>query len=531
MIPIRTPAGARHPSSSPSSPPLTTYHADLATSPITGGLAAALGGSDHPFPGRLAQSPSSTTSSSSYRRRQSTAVDFDAVHDTLSPTHVSPAQLYLTQSGRLFHAGKICIVLVGLPARGKTHLAVSLTRYLRWLGVKTHAFHLGDYRRAILPSGAEVPDDYFLVNASPATVRFRLKVMADCKTDIFRFFEQDNGQVAIYDAVNPTSSGRRALSKELNARGIQTLFIESICDNQDIIMSNVRSVKISSPDYLGWDEKEAIADYLRRIEQKIPMFETLNEPDFNYVKLFNAGERILFNNSRIGYLPNRIVFYLMNLHIKSGCVYFARAGECDPARPLYKSDPELSDSGKKYAQLLAGSLLELRQKEYDDRVANGDTDPERKLVIWTSTRLRTQQTAAGFVEHGYRTRQRPQLAQINPGVCDGLSQAAIEEKYPEEVEKHKADPYRHRYPRAESYHDLAVRLEPVILEMERISSDILIIANESVLRVLYGYLMACSPADIPELEFPRDEIVEIIPSSYNNVVRRIPINGWFDDQV
>jgi broad specificity phosphatase PhoE len=60
----------------------------------------------------------------------------------------------------------------------------------------------------------------------------------------------------------------------------------------------------------------------------------------------------------------------------------------------------------------------------------------------------------------------------------------------------------------QSYHDLAVRLEPVILELERERNDLLIVAHESVLRVLYGYLMACSTADIPKLKFPRNEIVE-----------------------
>lgn len=76
-----------------------------------------------------------------------------------------------------------------------------------------------------------------------------------------------------------------------------------------------------------------------------------------------------------------------------------------------------------------------------------------------------------------------------------------------------------------SYHDLAVRLEPIILELEREHNDLLIIAHESVLRVLYGYLMACNATDIPKLSFPRNEIVEIIPASYNNEAKRILIPG------
>ncbi|KAK9238753.1 6-phosphofructo-2-kinase-domain-containing protein [Lipomyces kononenkoae] len=499
---------------------LSTFHADLATSPITGGFAQM-----HLSPSSFTAQLRTQSAGSKYLRRQSSSVDEDAIHDALSPTHVSPAQLYSTESGRLFHAGKICIVLVGLPARGKTHLAVSLTRYLRWLGVKTHAFHLGDYRRVHLTPGKDVPDDYFLVNASPSTVILRQRVMAACKADVYRFFEEDRGQVAIYDAVNPTSAGRRVLVKEFSQRGIQTLFIESICDKPEIIEANVRSVKISSPDYIGWDEKEAIMHYLKRISDKIPHYETLDEPEFSYIKLYNAGERILLNNSRVGYLPNRIVFYLMNLHIKAGCVYFARAGKATELRPRYKSDPHLSDEGRAYARVLTDTLLAHRRSEHTARSAHGDNSPERELIIWTSTRRRTIETAAEFAKRGFYCRQRPQLSQMHPGSCDGLSGEEIEEQFPGEVEMHKKDPYRHRFPRAESYHDLAVRLEPVILEMERIPNDILIVAHVSVLRVLYGYLMACSPFDIPALDFERNEIVEIIPSAYNNKVKRIKIYG------
>lgn len=172
----------------------------------------------------------------------------------------------------------------------------------------------------------------------------------------------------------------------------------------------------------------------------------------------------------------------------------------------------------------------------------GPDIPLKMLTIWTSTRKRTIETGHVLEEKGYRVRQRSQLSQLNPGVCEKKSEKRIRLEYPDEVAKHEADPYHHRYPRAEvsdllyyksllyanffqSYHDLAVRLEPIILELEREQNDLLIIAHESVLRVLYGYLMACNAVDIPNLQFPRNEIIEIIPASYNNEATRIKIPG------
>lgn len=53
-----------------------------------------------------------------YRRKSSTFID--AIHDVTEDQDMAPAQLYSTMSGRLFHSGRIAIVMVGLPARGKT---------------------------------------------------------------------------------------------------------------------------------------------------------------------------------------------------------------------------------------------------------------------------------------------------------------------------------------------------------------------------------------------------------------------------
>lgn len=243
--------------------------------------------------------------------------------------------------------------------------------------------------------------------------------------------------------------------------------------------------------------------------------------------MINAGERIIVNNCRFGYLPNRIVFYLMNLHIKSRRTYFARVGlafrwifresptnssqQSGPSTQegSYKADAGLSDAGMDYARRLADTIQKVRVEEHRAHVARGGSSEERPLVVWTSTRARTVETAEQLSAKGYKVRQRTQLSQLNPGSVEGLSEEEIKAKYPAELVKHKEDPYHHRYPRSESYHDLAVRLEPIILELEREHNDLLIIAHESVLSVLYGYLMACSTTDIPTLKFGRDEIVEV----------------------
>ncbi|KAI4229312.1 MAG: hypothetical protein L6R36_000964 [Xanthoria steineri] len=190
----------------------------------------------------------------------------------------------------------------------------------------------------------------------------------------------------------------------------------------------------------------------------------------------------------------------------------------------YKTDAGLSDQGRLYAEKMGQALLRHREAERLALIERCGPDvPLKPLRVWTSTRRRTVETAEWLYEQGYSVRQRTQLSQLNPGVCEKMSERRITAEMPDEVAKHEADPYHHRYPRAESYHDLAVRLEPIILELERQQDDLLIIAHESVLRVLYGYLMACNATDIPGLSFPRNEIIEIIPASYNNESSSIPI--------
>lgn len=79
---------------------------------------------------------------------------------------------------------------------------------------------MGDYRRATVPGG-HVPQDYFYPNASPSSVVLRQKILKKCREDIYAWLNHENGQVAIYDAVNHTASGRIALAKEFAKHDVQ----------------------------------------------------------------------------------------------------------------------------------------------------------------------------------------------------------------------------------------------------------------------------------------------------------------------
>ncbi|KAI9318388.1 6-phosphofructo-2-kinase-domain-containing protein [Dichotomocladium elegans] len=401
------------------------------------------------------------------------------------------AQLYKTASGRLFHAGAIAIVMVGLPARGKTHVSRSLYRYLRWLGVSTRVFSVGNYRRERLDN--------------QEALELRLKIADTCLSDMIEWLEKGGGQVGIYDGNNVTDQRRKEINERLLARDIH-----SVCDKPEIVLANIRSVKVSSPDYYGWDPDAAVVDYENRIKEHEAHYETINDPNLPFVKLLNVGERLVVNHVQ-GYLQSRIVYYLMNLHNQPRTIFFARAGMALDERK-YRSDSDLSPEGWEYAHKLKDFILNYR--DHKDALTGKTADELRSLSVWTSTQKKSRQTGSVFSEGGIPVRQYSMLNQLNPGEVDGMSLEEIKEKYPDEVIRAKEDPYRHRYPRAESYHDLAVRLEGIIMELEREKNDVLIIAHETVLRCLYAYLFDRPESQIPQISIRRGTVLVVTPSAY-----------------
>jgi 6-phosphofructo-2-kinase/fructose-2,6-biphosphatase 2 len=233
---------------------------------------------------------------------------------------------------------RICVVMVGLPARGKSLIAqkgkdaprgcsvvanmtYSVVRYLHWLSIKSKTFNVGQYRRTATPN----PSAEFFDTSNPEGERLRRAAAEAAVNDMCKWFAEGRGLIAILDATNSTKSRRRWIQERCAAENIETLYVESKCDDEELIMSNILEVKTTSPDYVGQDPEEAAADFRNRIRNYEKVYETIDEDerDLTYVKLIDVGKQVIINQIQ-DYLQSRVVYYLMNLHIKPRSIWLSR---------------------------------------------------------------------------------------------------------------------------------------------------------------------------------------------------------------
>eukprot|EP00850_Spirogloea_muscicola_P008694 SM000047S16833 [mRNA] locus=s47:188022:193934:+ [translate_table: standard] len=388
---------------------------------------------------------------------------------------------------------RLAIVLVGLPARGKTFTAAKLTRYLRWLGHDTKHFNVGKYRR--LKLGANQPSlqqssEFFRAD-NPEGVEARNEIAMLAMEDMLAWMEE-GGQVGVFDATN-TTKDRRNLLLRLAEGKCKVIFLETICNDAAVIEHNLREKIKKSPDYEHQPDPDlALADFKERLAN----YEKAMD-EGSYIKLIDmvSGNGQMQVNNISGYLPGRIVFFLVNTHTAPRPILLTRHGESsDNVYNRIGGDPGLSEAGEEYA---------LKLSDFISKRLVG----ERTASIWTSTLQRTILTARHI--QGFPKVQWRALDEINAGVCDGMTYQEIKQAMPEEYNARKLDKLRYRYPRGESYLDVIQRLEPVIIELERQRSPVVVIAHQAVLRALYAYFMDKPLKEVPHIEMPLHTIIEL----------------------
>ena len=302
------------------------------------------------------------------------------------------------------------IVMVGLPARGKTYIAKKLTRYLNWIGVNTRVFNAGDYRR--LATVAKKPKHDFFDPSNPEGKAIRETCMEAALNDALGWLRNGGGDVAIFDATNTTRERRSTVYEKIVLHGLKCMFLESICNSDVIVESNVREVKVHSPDYKGVEADEAITDFLERIKHYEDIYEPISEEDeahFSFIKLFNAGEKYVIHKHE-GYLQSKIVYWIMNVHITPRTIYLTRHGESEHNK-LGKigGDSDISEQGQQYSLALSYFF-------------NHQTIPG--LRVWTSWLKRTIKTSQHIQAPQERWRA---LNEIDAGCMENLTYEEIQE--------------------------------------------------------------------------------------------------------
>ncbi|XP_015670429.1 6-phosphofructo-2-kinase/fructose-2,6-bisphosphatase 1 isoform X4 [Protobothrops mucrosquamatus] len=397
------------------------------------------------------------------------------------------------------------VIMVGLPARGKTYISKKLTRYLNWIGIPTKVFNVGQYRREAVQTYKNY--EFFRPDNEEA-MQIRRQCALAALRDVQIYLSMEEGQVAVFDATNTTQERRALILQFAKENGYKVFFIESICDDPYIIQENIKQVKLTSPDYRDCNRDEVVEDFLKRIECYQKTYQPLDDEldsSLSYIKIFNVGSRYLVNRVQ-DHVQSRTVYYLMNIHVTPRSIYLSRHGESElNLRGRIGGDSGLSERGKQYASALANFI----RSQYI-----------RDLKVWTSHMKRTIQTAEAL---HVPYEQWKALNEIDAGVCEEMTYEEIQASYPQEFALRDQDKYRYRYPKGESYEDLVQRLEPVIMELER-QENVLVICHQAVMRCLLAYFLDKSAEELPYLKCPLHTVLKLTPVAYGCEVESIFLN-------
>lgn len=216
---------------------------------------------------------------------------------------------------------KLVIVMVGLPARGKSYITKKISNYLNWLNIENKVFNVGNKRRVVCD---DKHDASFFDPHCEANVKIRDLLAMKTLDEVLEWISGE-GQVAIFDATNSTVVRRQMVVNHINERasslGIENynvLFLESICNDAELIEQNIL-LKLNGPDYRDNKDKMAsLRDFKQRLLNYESVYETVSQDEIvhsnvSYLKIINVLTITTFNIQ--GFLPVILNNFLNNFNL------------------------------------------------------------------------------------------------------------------------------------------------------------------------------------------------------------------------
>jgi 6-phosphofructo-2-kinase len=261
--------------------------------------------------------------------------------------------------------------------------------------------------------------------------------------------------------------------------------------------------------------------------------------------MIDVGRKIVSHQIH-GFLAAQAVYYLVNFNLSPRQIWITRHGESiDNLCGRIGGNSELSEGGRRYARALARFMAHQREiwtvKQQQKAAVSGlmlprpgdgtppytlSTDAaaaDKNFCVWTSMLKRSVQSAEWFDEDEFDVKQMRMLDELSVGNLDGMTYDEIRTKYADEYEQRKRDRLHYRYPGSgESYLDLVHRLQPVIVEVERMTDHVLLLCHRSVSRVLLAYFLGLNREAITDVDVPLGVVYMLEPVSFLCLVFIVP---------
>ncbi|MEJ2689568.1 MAG: 6-phosphofructo-2-kinase/fructose-2,6-bisphosphatase [Deltaproteobacteria bacterium] len=398
---------------------------------------------------------------------------------------------------------KLLIVMMGLPARGKSTMARKIARTLELDEVPVRVFNNGELRRQLLGEESSSPDFFSPENEKGVASREQIARM---NMDRALDFLVDSGRVAIIDASN-VSRKRRQFIEEMFAE-FPVLFIECANADAEALEANLER-KAVLKEFRHLSAQEALDGFTKRIELYEKAYEPL-EQEKNRI-LVDSFDSCILQEKVADLIPyyDRIRDILTTRIVRN--LFLLRHGETVfNVEDRIGGDSDLTEKGRAQAETMAGYFA-----------------PWRIPAIFISNHRRTQQTARPIAEKQEHCPiiALPEFNEIDAGLCDGMTYREIREKMPWVAEARKRDKYGYVYPEGEGYCSMEKRVHrgmKKVFYLNNLDDNIMIVGHQAVNRMILSYFLSRPNEEVPFIYMPQDRYYHIQIDPYKRIFELLP---------
>ena len=386
---------------------------------------------------------------------------------------------------------KLYIVLMGLPARGKSTLALRLRDAFQKIGVSARIFNNGNLRRIYRPLD-DTANSEFYSPENKAAVALR-EGFARMNMERARAYLRNSGRIAILDATNAQRTRRAMIERHLDDHPL--LFIECVNDDEDILKLSIQE-KVNLPEFAHLKDRAA-KEFLQRIDY-YKMIYTPLKLERNYIRI-DSLQNMIIKEKHSDVIPfyERLRDYLVTDEVKNLFLIRHTQTQFNVASRIGGNSP-LTKKGRTQAKAL-GEFFKKRKISY----------------IFTSEKTRTMDTARAICEmqDNCRIISLKEFNEIRAGICERMTYEDIEEKLPQVFKKRGADKYHYVYPDGESYETMKPRITQGIKKaffLNRRANNIMIVGHQAVNRMILSHFLYRREDDVPYIYVPQDRFYHIV---------------------